>query len=105
MRSLIQRAMYCRQHFRVPVTEKQRPVTTEVIDVFIAVNVPLTGPLSVINKYSVRMQVPRIVSNTTRELNRGFARQFSGLPRSGSVSLHNHRIFKSGTTHESSSLL
>ena len=62
-------------HHRMVVPEQQRAMAAEIIDVFVAIDVPFARPGGALDVNSVRVQVPPVMRDPARQQRRRLARQ------------------------------
>ena len=66
-RAFIQRLAHRRGHHRVVVAQQQRAVAAEIVDVAVAIDVPLVRALRARDEHAVRIDVARVMGDAARE--------------------------------------
>ena len=65
--TVVERPVHRRQHRRVVVPQDQRPMPAEIVDIFVAVGIPLARPLGAGDIDPIGLQIPRVVGNPARQ--------------------------------------
>ena len=102
MCTFIELRMRCRLHGRVIVSEDQCAVTSEIVDIFITVYVPLMTALRAIDVEGVRVELAGIVHQAARKDLTCLSSTFLGFRRVLAVGGDDLRICRQGVGHGTS---
>src|SRR6516225_818027 len=99
MRAALDLVVHCLHDLGVTMSEQQRAVSAEIIDIAIAVDVPFPRPFGPRNIETVRLDIARIMGNAARKQSGsslGVGRRTRGCPAIGG---NDRRVRRQGVRH------